>query len=362
MSTIKKYSFFLFLILGVFACKEDDGPDMPEDNFDRGAMLASWADRIIVPGYEQLANRTEMLNTTVDLFLEEQNSDRLEAVRSAWWNAYLAWQEVSMFEIGKAEELGLRDNLNIYPTDTEGIIENIGTGAYNLELPSERDQQGFPAIGFMLYGVGETDAEVLDTYTGMEGIAYLDYLNALTTRLDELTNVVLASWTSGYRDEFVNNDGSSATASVDKMVNDFLFYYEKNLRAGKVGIPAGVFSGSPLPGHVEALYYGKGRLLLERALQSSQDFFNTGNGLADYLQSLDARKDDSPLHTLINDQFDSAKTTIASLDEDLSAQVENDNNKMLEAYDELQKNVVLMKVDMLQALSINVDYVDADGD
>jgi hypothetical protein len=35
---------------------------------------------------------------------------------------------------------------------------------------------------------------------------------------------------------------------------------------------------------------------------------------------------------------------------------------MLETYDELQRNVILMKVDMLQALSIDINYVDADGD
>jgi len=35
---------------------------------------------------------------------------------------------------------------------------------------------------------------------------------------------------------------------------------------------------------------------------------------------------------------------------------------MLSTYDGLQKNVVLLKVDMLQALNINVDFVDADGD
>ena len=43
-------------------------------------------------------------------------------------------------------------------------------------------------------------------------------------------------------------------------------------------------------------------------------------------------------------------------------QVETNNSLMLQTYDELQKNVILMKVDMLQALNINVDYVDADGD
>ena len=35
---------------------------------------------------------------------------------------------------------------------------------------------------------------------------------------------------------------------------------------------------------------------------------------------------------------------------------------MLAAYDELQANVVLLKVDMFQALNIKVDFVDADGD
>ena len=35
---------------------------------------------------------------------------------------------------------------------------------------------------------------------------------------------------------------------------------------------------------------------------------------------------------------------------------------MTKAYDELQKVVVLLKVSMLQAFNVNVDYVDADGD
>ena len=58
------------------------------------------------------------------------------------------------------------------------------------------------------------------------------------------------SRTDGYRDEFVNKDGSTATSSVNKLVNDYLFYYEKFLRAGKIGMPAGVFSGDPLSDRV----------------------------------------------------------------------------------------------------------------
>ena len=50
------------------------------------------------------------------------------------------------------------------------------------------------------------------------------------------------------------------------------------------------------------------------------------------------------------------------LDDNYVAQINSDNNQMLYAYDAIQLLVVAFKVDMLQALSIAVDYVDADGD
>ena len=56
------------------------------------------------------------------------------------------------------------------------------------------------------------------------------------------------------------------------------------------------------------------------------------------------------------------KTKINELDSNLVSQVESDNSEMLLTFDELQKAVILLKVDMLRAISINVDYVDADGD
>ena len=56
------------------------------------------------------------------------------------------------------------------------------------------------------------------------------------------------------------------------------------------------------------------------------------------------------------------KSSIESLDDNFALQLEQDYVKVLGTYDAIQLGVVLLKVDMLQALSINVDYVDADGD
>lgn len=367
----KSWILLLFVSLSFFAC-DDDTPDVPDDNFDRTALLTNWADNIIIPGYTDIAQGSKSMVQAAEAFQADPQPQTLNDLRDAWWKVYLVWQRVSMFEIGKAEELGLRDNLNIYPVDTEGVLENISQGNYNLELPSQRDRQGFPAMDFLLYGIANGDAEILEAYTTGDNAEELGiYLIAVVTRIDELLDVVLADWTSGYRDEFIDNNGNSATASVDKLVNDYLFYYEKALRAGKVGIPAGVFSGSPLSTHVELPYRAEGdQTLLLEALDYTQRFFNgkdytsqqEGVSLKSYLNELDAQKDGTLLSELINAQFESARAKISQLESDFAKQIEMDNTKMLEAYDELQKNVVLLKVDMLQALNINIDYVDADGD
>ena len=83
----------------------------------------------------------------------------------------------------------------------------------------------------LLYGLGDTDDVIV---TELSKAEYSEYLLSLTDRLKDISTQVLSDWQGGYRDSFVNNNGSGATASVDKMVNDFLFYYEKFLRAGKL--------------------------------------------------------------------------------------------------------------------------------
>jgi hypothetical protein len=55
-------------------------------------------------------------------------------------------------------------------------------------------------------------------------------------------------------------------------------------------------------------------------------------------------------------------TQIETLENSFATQIDTDNTAMTMAYDELQKAVVLLKVDMLQAFNVSVDYVDADGD
>lgn len=369
---MKKFSLFLLIILIFWSCS-DDNPSGPDpDDFDREAILVNWADNIILPSLQSFSTSNEDLKNAGCAFSENPNEQTLEDFREAWRDSYLAWQYVSVFQMIEDTQFQFRNNLNLYPTNVDGIEQNISEGEYNLELPSQRDRQGLPALDFLLNGLGETDSEILEFYTkGQQAESYKQYVVDLVNRMDDLTGEVLNFWETDYRDQFVNNSGSGANASLDMMVNNYIYYYEKQLRAGKIGIPAGVFSATPLPDRTEA-YYSEGfsKELLMEALDVSQSFFNgrhfnsqqTGESLASYLDYLNTMKEGADLTQLINDQFDTAREQAEELNPDFAEQVDNNNTLMLATYDELQRNVVYMKVDMLQALNISVDYIDADGD
>jgi len=368
---ISKYLLFfaLFSVIFIVGCEDTEGENEGEtEAFDRREMLANWADNIIVPSYINYRNSLQELVAKKDNFLQDSNESTYSELTTAWLDAYKNWQHVSMFEIGKAESIGLRNFTNIYPSDVSLIEQNINTQSYNLELPSNFDAQGFPALDYLLFGIAEGDELIFEKLG--EG-NYSKYLDDLITRLFTLTDLVTEDWINRYSAEFIDNDGSSATASVDKMVNDFLFYNEKFLRAGKVGIPSGVFSGNKISSAVEAPYAGQySKVLFLESLDAVENFFNgrhvgsvtTGVSLKSYLDHIRTQNGGSDIANDITAEWDSARLKTQVLSDNFMTQIEDDNIKMRELYDELQKAIVLMKVDMMQALNIQVDFIDADGD
>lgn len=370
--------FFIVLTLG-WACSSDSDAEgtvvvdpVDEVSFERSAMLINWADNIIIPSYEAFSTDLDLLIDSFDAFKENPNEDNLVKFRSSWISAYSSWQHVAMFEIGPAETVGFQLNMNIYPTNTDNIDEFITTGTYDLSLSSNRSSKGFPALDYLLNGLGENDAEILAFYNNGTNNTVFTYTEDVLLDMKSLIGTVLSDWKEGYRDTFVANDGASSTSSVDRMVNDYIFYYEKYLRAGKMGIPLGVFSGSTLPQNVEAYYDGtiSADLFLE-GLSAVHDFFNgkhfnsetEGESLASYLDALNTVKDGEDLSALINGQFNTARDMVQDL-ASFREEIENNNppTAMFLAYDEVQKAVPMLKVDMVSAMSISIDFVDADGD
>lgn len=346
----------------------EDDQSGNDNSFDRVKMMTFITEEIIIPSYNNLNTSLTELKESYELFKINITEHNLEELRNKWLNSYKLWQHVEMYNIGKSMEGYLIFRSNIYPVDTVRVNQNIDNGEYDLENPNNYAAQGFPTMDYLLYGIDNDPVKVIDHYK--ENNKLMNYLGALIEDLAANVKTVNDDWNQ-VKNEFVNSVDNTASSNLNMMVNDFIYYYEKGFRANKFGIPAGVFSGGALPDRVEGFYSKNfSKVFALEAMTSIKKFFNgesykdddlEGLGLKSYLDFVEKGKEEL-LSDKINAQLIDAEKSINELDNDLSGQIETDLIKVLKTYDEIQTAVVLLKVDMLQALNIAVDYADADGD
>ena len=365
---------FLLTFFVILSCSENENNSVT-DGYDRSSLLSNVVDNIIIPAHENFDSELELFESTVNSFGEERNLSNLEIMQDQFVEAYRAWQHIEMFNIGYAEEIFYASKMNIYPANITRINQNINSD--NVDLDGNSNQysaQGFPAVDYLLFGLGETNDQILNVYSTDNNLTF-GYLNLLVSKMVNNTDSVIAYWEIN-RQSFVNSTGNTSASSLNKLANDFVYFYEKGLRANKIGIPAGVWSGQ-LPQNVEAYYKSDiSKILATEALQASTDFFKgihfgdsqtNGEGLYDYLAYLDdTNYSDSSmfigLEDDIVDSFENSMIKLNVLNDNFALQIETDNMKMLEAYDAIQQGVVRLKTNMLSILGIAVDYYDADGD
>ena len=368
-----------FVMMGIsWSCGSSEGdPDPGPDELDRGPILTHWVDNIIIPSYNNFQVKLSAMTTASDAFRSTPNASTLEALRSAWVNAYAEWQTVELFEVGPGDKYTIRNFFNIYPADEAGIAEYMANPSSNMAVPASYARQGFPALDYLINGLADNDAAILVYYTtDPDASQRIAYLKRITDRMNDLLNSVISEWEGTYRNTFINNTGLDIGSSMGLMVNAYVLNYERYIRSGKFGIPSGAMTSSggvKYPEKVEA-YYKKdiSQVLAQTAHQTSVNFFNgvnvvteqEGPSFKSYLDALGA-KDTSTntlLSTLINTQFGASNTKINALSSNFYEQVQSNNQAMIDAYTELQKAVRMLKVDMTSAMSITITYTDNDGD
>jgi predicted lipoprotein len=375
MSTLNRFFAFCFIVMTLASCKSDEKDPSTEDNAkDRQEILIHWADNIIKPSYDKFKTKFDAMSAQAGAFAEAPDETTLANFRLAWEEAYIEWQKVELFEFGPADTYTLRSFFNIYPTNVTAINENLNNPSSNLDLPSAYAAQGFPAIDYLINGTGANDEEIVAAFTTDESAAKrLAYLERLIDRMNTLLTNVINQWNGSFRDTFISKTSLDIGSSMGTVVNAYVLQYERFVRTGKVGLPAGVFSsGTIQPDKVEA-YYKKdlSKTLAQTAHQAAKDFFNgknvntgvNGSSLKSYLDALGAGVSaGTPLSNLINDQFDDAAAKLSALNDDFTQQIADDNNAMVETFQSMQNLVKLLKLDMTSEMSIAITYTDNDGD
>ncbi|MBD2699001.1 imelysin family protein [Spirosoma sp. BT702] len=381
----KKLGFVCAFVTTLWACggsgtdtPTPGNPTNPTDQAasDRKAMLTNIADNIILPSYANFKTKFDAMLTKSAAFTAKPDKTTLTEFRQSWADAYIEWQKVELFDVGPAEQYTLRNFFNIYPADVAGIESYVTAGTGAFDVPASYPKQGFPALDYLLNGLGTTDDAILAKYTtATDAAKRIAYITRLTTQMNSVFNTVNIAWTSGgYRDTFINCTALNAGCSTSKLVNGYVLNYERYIRSGKFGIPSGAMTnGTVAPDKVEAFYKKDISLALAKAAhQASIDFFNgksakngqEGPGLKTYLNSLGA-KDTSTgasLTETISKQFDAITQQLNTLKPNLYDEVKANNTAMVQTYTQMQKIIRMLKVDMTTAMSITITYTDNDGD
>lgn len=341
--------------------KQDDDPG-PSNDLNRKPMLENYAGNYIVPAYNDMETSMNKLKAIISDFAANPDLTGYLEAQLELGNVYLQWQGTDLYQFGPADDMQLRSFMNTYPVTTGKVNANISSGSYDLEAFGNKDAQGFPALDYML------NAWELDMYTTEPmAAARRQYLLDVVSKMSDKVTAVRQQWGT-YKNTFIDNTGTDANSSLSQMVNNYVLYYERYLRGGKIGIPVGAMTGTALPQNIESLYTPENsKKYAVAALNAVLNFYRgdrvVRESMQTYLAALGTKdENDKLIADLIEEEMQQAIQSVERLGGTLQYNINNNRTQVLEAYDEIQDVVPLLKVDMVSAFSISITYTDNDGD
>lgn len=376
MNKIFKIASVIIVALFTSYCKDPQSNDELNDNqsANRALLLSHIVNEIVVPSYANFKVKLDSLDKKVDKFSNTSNEKNLVLLREAWLDAYTEWQKIELLNFGPANQNAIVNYFNIYPTNVNLINTNILTPNINLDFASNHNSQGFPALDFLINGLASTDSDIVNFYTSTSDPVApkrLAYLKKLSTQMQNKFNETSSAWNNIYIKSYIEN--TNLNGSTTDLVNGFIFSYESYFRKGKIGVPAGAMTNVPSPNSVEGFYKKDiSKKLAQTAHQAYIDFFNgksiktgiNGFSLKSYLEGIGAKdsKTGKPLTETLTEQFNVINNQLNGLDNNFFNIATNDNQKLLATYDEIQKALRMLKVDMSSAMSVLINYADTDTD
>ncbi len=356
--------FMLIAALGFFACNDDSTDDTMGENFDRAALLESVADNLIIPNFEALQSSVNSLSQATDAFVQTTSEENLITLREAWEQSAIDHQHCSAFGFGPANLLlgAYAKVLGVFPINVEKVEQNILNPNFDLPNSFDTDVRGFYTVEYLIYDNDRSNGELIADFDQNRKDYLLLIVNELKTTFDN----IVSEWNTSYRQDFINNDGTSAGSSISLFYNEFVKDYEI-LKNFKVELPAGLTAGqSDVDGTlVEAYYSGISRDLIEEHFENSKNIWfglsRSGQdiiGFEEYLESVEGGPD---LIMTTKEAIARIDGSIANLPQGrLSDNLENDAITVLR--DNLQANTANFKSSMSSLLGISITFNSGDGD
>lgn len=361
----------LFSVLGFNAC-ETPSISSCATSFDQLGLLSNIGNNIILPVYQELATQSSALQTAINTFADNPNNTTLGDAQTKLKAAWTAWQKAGIFEFGPAADENLRSFMNNFPVFVTRLEDAVDAGSYDLNSETYSFTRGFPALDYLLYGLGTNNADILATYVSANNSTNRQqYIKDVAALIAQKAQAVYDAWNpagANYVNTFNTTEGVANGKPLSDLVNQLNQGYEL-FKNDQLGTPISAKTGYQplLPQNVQAYYGGYSLDLALAAIRANKTVFegDNGSGLDDYIAATGVKKGDRALNELITEQYDKAIASLEALQPArLQDAVQNDIEAVKTAYANAQNQVILLKTDMPSALCISITYIDNvdDGD
>lgn len=372
----------LGLALLLVLCGACDEP-VPEKT-PRKQALESITNDVFQPMLAIVHDEAVALDEAAAEFCQARTNGELYAVREQWGDACEAWKRTDVMAFGPhtMPPYSFAADIDFWPAREASIGEVLGgtradagtgddAGVPPGELPRSlsASQRGLPAIEYLLFGPRDaTLAAFQDGALGDHRCAYLlEMTKALASDTAELERV--------FREEFApdftltnnpNDRYSSVNDAFGELVNNMIFAVE-TVRGTRLAGPLGITSGgTPQPEEVESRYSDQSIRAAVAVLDGVRDVF-LGNKPADEgatTFAIDAvlRERSVDLRADYRAKHDAAVAALEEIPEPLREAVVDDRAKVEAARTAITELLMLLKVDIAQALSVTATFGRNDGD
>ena len=345
--------------------KRNEASTCEYGSFNKQLLLLNLSDNFITPSLNLYKSSIDQLVNSTNDFNTDPTLINLETLKNSWKASLLNWHGICILGPSKFITTDQIEFTNIYPIDTNTVIDNI----INEYAPGNNDEEGFQALDYLLFS--KTPQETINYF--INNSFATQYLIQIVNNLSGICYSIENKWNNEKQD-FIDDYESVATGtSISIIVNSFNKHFEYYIRRGKFGLPLNVFDQFTQdvdPHLVECYFYGESLPFAIKGIESLKKLINGYNfntdenltGFDDYLNFVGAQHSGINLSTKINNQIDDILTSVNGLNDPLSIEIQTNKTQVDNTYEKLQQLVPLLKVDLTSALGVLITYADNDGD
>jgi len=180
--------FFITISIVFFSACGDDPVTQPGDYT---AALENVSLDVILPTYEDLENKSVLLNSALIALATDPTTEHLENARQAWREARLPWEQSEGFLFGPVDQQGIDPSIDSWPvneTDLEAVLQSGHTLTKSYIDGLDGTLKGFHTIEYLLFGINSN--KQLNEFDARQ----LEYLKACAESLVGATTQLYNSW------------------------------------------------------------------------------------------------------------------------------------------------------------------------